>query len=276
MDVHSIWTSARLLCVVGLLFSLNACSCDSDDGAGNDNDGGVGNDGAADNDGALGVDGATRPDGSTSRCDQIIATVRDFRADHVDFENSDHNAVVPGLVQNTLTDEHKPVYAHGSQGMAAITSAESFSQWYRDLPDINQAFEVSLPLSREGEGRFVFDDQFFFPIDGQGFGNSGRDEEDRERNFHFTTEIHTSFTYSGGESFTFRGDDDLWMFVDGKLALDLGGLHSAAEQTVNMDMLGLEVGETYAMDIFHAERHTTASTFRIETSIECFMDPVIR
>ena len=34
--------------------------------------------------------------------------------------------------------------------------------------------------------------------------------------------------------------------------------------------LGLEIGSSYPLDIFHAERHTTMSTFRIETSITTF------
>ena len=35
--------------------------------------------------------------------------------------------------------------------------------------------------------------------------------------------------------------------------------------------LGITRGNTYRMDIFHAERHTTASNFRVETTIECFI-----
>ncbi|MBC8071568.1 MAG: hypothetical protein IAG13_24795 [Deltaproteobacteria bacterium] len=45
------------------------------------------------------------------------------------------------------------------------------------------------------------------------------------------------------------------------------------ETFCEMDTLGLTVGETYAMDIFHAERHTNESNFRIETTIECFVTP---
>jgi fibro-slime domain-containing protein len=67
--------------------------------------------------------------------------------------------------------------------------------------------------------------------------------------------------------------------VNGKLAIDLGGLHRPKSATIDFDAraaeLGLSVGKTYAMDIFHAERHTVESNFRIETSIECFTPPTI-
>jgi fibro-slime domain-containing protein len=38
--------------------------------------------------------------------------------------------------------------------------------------------------------------------------------------------------------------------------------------------LGIAAGGSYAMDIFHAERHTSSSNFRIETTIEC-LEPVV-
>jgi fibro-slime domain-containing protein len=57
------------------------------------------------------------------------------------------------------------------------------------------------------------------------------------------------------------------MFVDGKLVMDLGGLHIAVDGEVKLDDLGLEPNKTYTMDIFHAERHVFDSNFRITTSI---------
>jgi len=157
--------------------------------------------------------------------------------------------------------------------LGQITSAASFNQWYNDTPDVNQAIKIPpLTLAPLPGGGFEYDNSSFFPVDGMGFG----DYKATGHNFHFTTEIHTEFTYEGGEKFAFRGDDDLWIFVNGKLALDLGGLHPKLTEMIDFDaqaaQLSISKGVTYRMDIFHAERHTKESNFRITTNIKCFRD----
>jgi len=158
----------------------------------------------------------------------------------------------------------------------SIKSAATFDQWYTSVPNVNQEIKGELPLTLDPvSGDSIYDTNAFFPIDGVGFGNTAG----QTHNYHFTTEIHVKFKYATGQKFTFRGDDDLWIFVNGKLALDVGGQHQALEGTIDFDLqaatLGITAGSSYPMDIFHAERQTTESNFRIQTNIKCF-EPVVK
>jgi fibro-slime domain-containing protein len=162
-------------------------------------------------------------------------------------------------------------------GSATQLSTEAnFNQWFRDIPGVNMSKVVPLTLNRvENTNRYVMDSRYdepwkslggFFPINGDLFGNYGS----WEKNFHFTTEIRTNFVYERGANhvFTFSGDDDVWVYIDGKLVMDLGGLHPRREQTLELDRLDfLEDNRAYELVIFHAERHTTESNFRVETTL---------
>lgn len=76
------------------------------------------------------------------------------------------------------------------------------------------------------------------------------------------------FAYKKGDTFYFNGDDDVWVFMNKILVVDLGGIHGKATTSINLDRLGLTEGTNYPFDFFYCERHTTESHISIETSIE--------
>ncbi|MEM7158982.1 MAG: fibro-slime domain-containing protein [Myxococcota bacterium] len=218
----------------------------------------------------------------------LPVTIRDFLSTHSDFESYWGELASSGLVMSTLGADGKPVFnptpptPPRTSTPTQITSPESFAQWYHDTPGINVHVNYGLLLEEvaPGDGVFAFERLRFFPIDDEGWNVPGGahvemfpDDLGAPRNFHFTTEIHAEFIYEPGQNFRFRGDDDLWVFIDGELAIDLGGLHGALDGEVELDTLGLVAGETYDIDIFHAERRHIGSQFTIETSISCFLPP---
>lgn len=209
----------------------------------------------------------------------LFGTVRDFKLGslsegHPDFEtapDSTRQDGVSGIVLSQLGDDGKPVYAEPTDPLAGMSGKDNFDQWYRDTPGVNQTYIVAMKLYNvDGVSTFSASvnngrdaqDSSYFPLDGAGFGN-----EELDHNFAFTTEIHTAFIYKGGETFTFVGDDDVWVFVDKQLVIDLGGRHSQLKGSIELDTLGLTEGETYSLDVFNAERHTTQSNFRIDTTL---------
>ena len=217
---------------------------------------------------------------------ELTGIVRDFKVSHPDMQRSgpNYNLITNMVLPNIGEDRTPQLNVADLNSSYRVDSAQSFYQWFHDVPDVNISIPFSIYLDNgqtEPGGLYSYAverPEYFFPIDGQGWQDTARDRYGNRRNFYFTYEIHTAFTYTEPSQrdeamvFSFTGDDDVWVFINGKLAVDIGGVHAQRSRSVNLDEqasnLGLTPGGTYNLDFFFAERHTTESNFRIETTIQ--------
>jgi len=200
----------------------------------------------------------------------LPVTIRDFSPlTHPDFENV--VAVDRGFVGTVIGPDRKPVYVGPNFGTLTTNGPAWFDMWFNDTPGVNMSAASTLSFDNGllvPGGVYTFTDDTFFPIDNMLLGNEGR-----ANNYHFTLELHTLFTYQPGMMFSFTGDDDLFVFINDRLVIDLGGVHDAETASVNLDTLALTPGQVYAFDLFYAERHTVDAQFSIQTSIVFMPSP---
>ena len=207
---------------------------------------------------------------------EMAATVHDLAMTHPDYGKPGGL----GMVQSALGPDHKPV--------PTAAALPNFNTWFNSDPNKPMPLKgaetcVNLEMGKSDDGLWEYDSynipvyHGYFPIDDFNTLDQNKGPSCPENapappapdlhNFGFCMESHASFVYQKGQVFDFRGDDDVWVFINNKLALDIGGVHAATAGRINLDTLGLVEGRTYPWDFFFCERQMCGSSLRIKTTI---------
>ncbi|KAM9986589.1 hypothetical protein ACTFIY_011011 [Dictyostelium cf. discoideum] len=165
------------------------------------------------------------------------------------FENNGNFMRVIGLIKSTLNSKTR---------VPELVSNATGGLNDPNLPGQNSPLSLDLILTYDTTRNiYVYNNQNFFPIDNKGFdvdpakriySNGGK----IYHNYHFCMKMNNVFTYSGFEVFNFQGNDDVWVFINNKLVIDLGGVHGPISASVDTKTLGY----FYKFDLFFCDRQT--------------------
>ncbi|MBI1304529.1 MAG: fibro-slime domain-containing protein [Phycisphaera sp.] len=180
------------------------------------------------------------------------------------FRNSAGNHIPPQLFRADLGDT---TGIYQSNNKPSATSAATFATWFADGPSVTLSKPFTLTFAANGDGAYTTELSVSPCGETHSTGLEGVTP-------YFTYEASGQFIYYDHDEAGYaphmivEADDDLWIFIDGKLVSDISGVQNQeVEQYIDLTRLGLSNGENYEVKLFYASRKDNASILKIATNI---------
>ncbi len=226
--------------------------------------------------GGGGAGGGTGPGGSGVRaeCDGESLVLDEFKRFTMTVYDHDKNSdfglgggadmLRQGMVTDKLVDG-RPEFKEN------LFNNTHIAEWWSESYAVSVT-EVKIPFAKLGEATYSYADEDFFPLNAV-----SAKEGDSGLNYYFAGHLQWTFVYDGqiGQRFQFSGDDDTFVYINGNLVLDIGGVHTPKDDEFildeELDKLGIGVGDDVTLDFFIAERQMTGSQAYIRFTIPCIL-----
>lgn len=212
-----------------------------------------------------------------------------------EFNMCQNGARQNGCVKKELIDgvpafnSQPSLYNNGCPGCCWYNN--QVKEWFKNndravmptslLPQ-NVVIPDSLLFTHLGNGIYEYSNGNFFPLNGRGLVANGMEQPlSNGNNYGFTMHLQRSYVFTDSnflqQTICFQGDDDAWIFVNGVLVMDVGGIHGAITEQFTFaaarDSLAkygkeFKIKDSIKVDFFYAERRVIASSLRIQIPLQ--------
>lgn len=210
---------------------------------------------------------------------QKAAEARQFEWSSCDYK---YKQIERGLVGYELDKNYLPVAVGGD--LLPNRGLTDMKRWFDSVEGKSKEYTGVLNMSYKVDGapEFAFESESFYPLDEAKFSAGDSVNKDgHNRLFTMAFAVPFTVTASGDEVFEITADDDTFVFVGTKIALDMGGIHDAVTGKITINERGeiytavadeelaysgiqVNQGDGSIVRIFHADRDSEDSVFKIK------------